>query len=152
MNPYKFEKPSLQGGFSFYFKSLNFTKNNNMAGIDKVKKVLDVVIGISNDTGKALEDGKFEGKEALAYLDDLMKIPNIVSDLPALKEQFKDIDASEREELIEYAKVQFDIPQDRIEAIVESSLLIAYKLIDIGFDVVELAKAIKNKPIDTEEL
>lgn len=115
-----------------------------MKGIETVKKAADILIGLANDIGKALEDGKFEAIEALQFTNELLLIPQVAQNWQELKSEIVDIDAVERAELIAYIKEKFDIPEDRIEAIAESALDLTLKGIDFGIGVYEFAKSLKQ--------
>ena len=94
-------------------------------GIKETKEAVAAFIGIGNALGKALEDGKIGLTDAPHFIAAAMKIPAGISGWKSIPAELGDLDDTERTEILEFAKSEFDIPQDKIEAIVEDALALA---------------------------
>jgi hypothetical protein len=110
-------------------------------GIDKLKKALGFILHLVNKVDELVEDEWQWLPDTVALLPSLIEIPGLIKDGKETWEQFKDLDADEREELIEYAKTEFDISDDEVEDIVEA----AFDLLDAAADLYERIKALKDE-------
>jgi hypothetical protein len=96
-------------------------------GIENIKNVLDFFFSFGNAFGRAMEDGKFQFlKEWPLFISTMVEIPPAIRSIPKFDDEIKDLDEQEYRELIEWAKGQFDIPQDEVEAQIEDTLGYAY--------------------------
>lgn len=103
-----------------------------MAGIQETKEVLKVAAEIGNGVGIALQDGKFELSELALFVGALIDLPNAIQGIQQVPVELKDLDETERLELLNYMRDQFDIPQDETEEAVEDHvefLLSLWKLV-----------------------
>ena len=88
-----------------------------MAGIKELKDVVKAAVSI----GEALADGIQIGD--LAALLDLPAAIDGISEVPA---ELEDLDPTERQELNDFIKSEFDIPDDELEAFIEDAITWAF--------------------------
>jgi len=100
-------------------------------GIEELKDVL--AFGI--DVGEALSDGI--GIEDISALFGLPEAIAGISNVPA---EIADLDEAERKELKEYVSTEFDIPDDKLEAVIEQSISVVVDL----YNLYTLFKAMKD--------
>ena len=91
-------------------------------GTENIKKALALVIKIGTDLAKGLEDKKLTLAEYIGLGIDLLDAPSVVKSWANIKVEVADLDSTEREELLEWIKNEFDIPDDKIEKQIEASL------------------------------
>jgi hypothetical protein len=113
-----------------------------MYGIENLKKLAHLGLGLGMQISTAFEDGKFTWKDAFGFVDELMEVPGVLKNWNAIKDELEDLDAAEREELHAYIIQEFDIPNDRIEHVVEFALGVGINAVGL----VDLVKSLKSKP------
>jgi hypothetical protein len=111
-------------------------------GTENLKKLIDFSLGLAEKLAEDLKDKKISIAELVGFLPELIQIPGIVKSFPDIAAEFKDLDATERQELVDYFAEKFDIPDDKIEAFVENALSQAVSLISL----VQQFKDLNNKP------
>lgn len=114
-----------------------------MAGVDNIKKVLSFVIGITKDIVKAQEDGKFSFKDLPLFVDDAFKIPAVIRAATEVYDEYVDLDAEESAALKEWAKGEFDWPDEKVEELIEAAFDTAIDAAQLVEDVLVLAAKIK---------
>lgn len=112
-----------------------------MLGTENLKKVLAFALGLGNELAKGFEDGKLSLVEGMGLADNLLAIPGLISARKEILAELKDLDAAERQELFDYVKQEFDLPDDRIEAIVEEALGLVENIVAIIYTFQQLKKA-----------
>lgn len=99
-------------------------------GIDNLKKFvhfgLDLAEQIAKTTGK-----KWNFLMALDFVDEVAAIPGVVKSWPAVLTEIKDLDDDERKQLHEYVQEEFDIPNERVEEVVEDSLVLVISMVNL---------------------
>lgn len=113
---------------------------DKLFGIENLKKGVKLALGFTEQTVTSLKDG-FQYTDLLSYLDELMEVPGVVKAWSQIIQEAKDLDADERKELAQYVADNFDIPDDKIEAVIEHSLQWLVETIALY----EQWKEIKNK-------
>lgn len=91
-------------------------------GIENLKKAAKFGIDLGEQLSSVLEDGKLKTIEMLSFLDELMQLPGVVNAAADIKNEVLELDEADRAELLDYVKSEFDIPNDRLEAMVEAGL------------------------------
>ncbi len=110
-------------------------------GVENIKKVLAAVLEGGNVAGKivAAKGSKWLAMANLMDLvDEVMALTTVKWDL--LDDEYKDMSASEKEDVMTFIKEKFDIPQNKVEAAIERSLSIAMKLEGIIKETIALVK------------
>lgn len=113
-----------------------------MFGVENLKKLIKFSCDFTEQITEALADGKFTWMESFGFIDEVMQLPGVVKSFPAIKQELSELSPEERQELYDYLKEEFDIPNDRLEAFIENSLSLAIAAIAL----VEQWKAIKTPP------
>jgi hypothetical protein len=95
-----------------------------MIGIENIKKAVSLVLTVGEDVAKGLADnGKLDLSEYIGIGIDLVGgVPGVVKNFKDIKAEFADLTAEEKNELIEFVKADFDIPQEEIEAKIEKAI------------------------------
>lgn len=102
-----------------------------MEGTKETKEMLSLVIAIGNGIGKSLGDGRLSISDLKNFIGVLDVSKDAVKGASKIPRELADLDAKEKAELIQFVKVKFDIPQDRIEQVVESALAAAINFGDL---------------------
>jgi len=90
-------------------------------GIENLKKLVHFGCAFMRQVFVSGSDG-WKWTDAFAFIDEVAEIPGVVKSLPAIKQELADLDIAERKELYDYIVEEFDIPNDRVEMVVEKSL------------------------------
>jgi hypothetical protein len=96
-----------------------------MLGIENVKKVVKFACDFTKEISSALSDGKFQWNEIFGFFDEIMAIPGVVKSFPDITKEISDLTTEEHAQLATYIQSEFDIPNDKVEAFIENSLLFA---------------------------
>lgn len=97
----------------------------NKLGIKNLKLFVAFVLGLQQEIREASKDG-FTFMDSLGLVDNVSKLPAIISNASNIHQEIIDLDEEERAELNFHIQEQFDIPNDQIELAIEES-------IDFGF-------------------
>lgn len=87
-------------------------------GTDHVKNGYLTICKFANQTLDTLKDGKFEPKEALLFIDELMLIPEFVNSWPQIIAEFNDIDPVENIEINNMVAAELKIDNARTEKVI----------------------------------
>ncbi len=99
-----------------------------MYGVENLKKAVGFGLNLTEQIEKAGRDG-FTWTDALGFIDEIFQIPGIIASGDEIGRELKDLSEAEKEELISYAVAEFDIPNDKVEAIVEDALKLAFTVV-----------------------
>lgn len=91
-------------------------------GIENLKFAAKLGIELGEQTSEVLEDGKLKALEMLSFIDELMQLPGIVNSAADIKNEVLELDAEDRAALNAYIQVEFDIPNEKLESIIEAGL------------------------------
>lgn len=98
-------------------------------GIEKLQRAVKAVIGLGMTVTNSLEDSKITGGEWVKISFDGIKLASALKDFGQIKDEVKDLDASEKDQIVELVKQEFDIPNDVAEAMVEEAFEILFKFV-----------------------
>lgn len=96
-----------------------------MAGIDNLKSLIKFILTATEEiaTIDTNKDHKVSFTEALASITQLgIRIPSLVSAIPNIKEEWKDLTREELDELVKWFSLEFDIPateNGKLEAVIK---------------------------------
>lgn len=93
-----------------------------MLGTKETQEMLDFVLGLGNALGKSLVDGKVGIGDVHNFVAPLMTAGNAFNNAVGIPAELRDLSAVEKEALLARVKQKFDLPDDKLEAIVENSL------------------------------
>jgi hypothetical protein len=99
-----------------------------MYGVENLKKAVGFGLNLTEQIEKAGRDG-FTWTDFLGFIDEIFQIPGIIANGDEIGRELKDLTEAEKEELISYAVAEFDIPNDKVEAIVEDALKLAFTVV-----------------------
>lgn len=99
-----------------------------MLGIEKLKTALAFALNLTEEIQKAGQDG-FTWTDAFGFVDDILKVPGLIASGDQILAELKDLTMEEKEELAAYLAAEFDIPNDRVEAMVEDALKLALTVV-----------------------
>lgn len=127
-------------------------------GVENIIRILDVVIEAGNVGGEIA----IIAKDPLAGIVDKLKPASKIldevyalfkTDFKAVIPEYKDIDSVELAQIYEHFRIKFDIPQDRVEEIVERAFAVLLRLEEDIKAVFALVAAIKglNAPAPVAE-
>ena len=108
-----------------------------MLGVENLKKALKFVFDF---TTQVAQTKKFNFWAIFGFIDDLVALGDIITKWKDIQAEFKDLDEAEKQEIYEYAKAEFDLPNDQVEAFIEDALQWAL----VTFALVERAKLLKK--------
>jgi len=91
-------------------------------GIEELKDV--VKSGL--DIGQALSDGVQIGD-----LTALLSLPAAITGISDVPAEIEDMDADEKVELFEFVQANFDIPNDRLEEVIEKAIIVVLDIYKI---------------------
>lgn len=116
-----------------------------MSDIKNIKLAVAFLVEAGNVADKIVSS---EG--TVAKFSQLMALSDEIFALVGLKiselgTEFKDLDQSEKDEIIAFVKEKLDISNDKVEGFIESACAIAVKLEGVIFEVVELVKSAKSQ-------
>ncbi len=109
----------------------------NKIGIENLKNAAKEIIEIGMTVAKATEDGKINFAEGVAIAWEAKDLVGVAKKWDEIKQEYRDLDSDEMEELKDYVENELDIANDKVEVVIEKSfgLLVAIN---------ELVIAIKN--------
>lgn len=98
-------------------------------GIKESKEVLGFVLALVEAGANSLADGRIGFTDMIHFFDAFRKLSDAVEDIGKVVDEMKDFDEAEKQELIAYAKAEFDLPSDMIEKYVEKGLTLGIELL-----------------------
>ena len=104
----------------------------------ETKELLSFAIEFVEAVLKSLEDGKINVSDIMNFRNVIPKIGPAISGADRIKDELMLLDSKQMSELSEFFKREFDIKDDRAEAIVES-------VIDLVIAFLSTAKKVKAK-------
>lgn len=94
-----------------------------MYGIEKLKEVGTDLAKFGMKIEEALEDKKLSWSESLGLgVFAVPKVVRYINDAEEIKNEFKDLDAAEMDELVEHISNELDLAADKVEAVLEAGL------------------------------
>ena len=99
-------------------------------GIEILKKAVKTGLNLGHQIVTAGEDG-FQWTDAFGFIDDVQAVAGVVKDGKEIVAELKDLTDEERTELYDYIQNEFDIPDDKIEGVIEDSLAISFSIVSL---------------------
>lgn len=104
----------------------------------ETKELIGLALKIANATGAALEDGKVDFVDIVKFTPVVGALASGLTGLEMIPSELSKMTEAEYKDLIEWAKAEFDIPQDRVEERVELAL-------DAGLKIAQLIMLFLDK-------
>jgi len=108
--------------------------------IESLKEAVDVAISFPMQAVKTIK-GKFKLWDLLAFADEAKNLIMVVNEKEEIIAELEDLTVPEIDELIQYAKERFDIPNDAAEVFIENGI----SWLRSTFNMIEQAKKLKKK-------
>jgi hypothetical protein len=99
-------------------------------GTENLKKVLLFAIKLSEKVDEITQDG-FQWQDAVSLFPNLVDAIGVVKLAKDAYVEFLDLDEDEKNDVLAYVKAEFDIADDKLEAVVESALLVVVNVADL---------------------
>lgn len=109
-------------------------------GIDKIKDVFTFLFGGYNCYEAVMADNKVNWKDLPHIVALIPSVVTVIGDAPEALDQGADLTPEEITELETWAKDEFDIPDDLLEAKIEEGLSICADIGKIGIRVGNFVK------------
>jgi hypothetical protein len=98
-------------------------------GTQNIKEALEFVFALAQGFEKAYsDDKKIDWLDAQYLVNSLYKMPNAIAGADQILPELKDLDEAEREDLLAFAKTEFDLTDDDLEAKIEQGLQLAVQI------------------------
>lgn len=107
-----------------------------MLGIQNLKNALKF---INDFTMQVAATKKFRFTSIFSFIDDLLALGGVISQWKNIVAEWKDLDEAEKNEIIQFVKDEFDIPNDEAEAFIED----AFQWLLSTISMVERARRLK---------
>jgi hypothetical protein len=91
-------------------------------GIENLKRVVLLGIELTKETERTLGNGKFNIFKSFNFVDEIKDFVEILPLFPTVKEEFKDLDESERTEIILFVRTKLSLENEWAEKLTESGL------------------------------
>ena len=101
-----------------------------LIGIDNLKKLIKFSCDLTKQIQTSTADG-WQWTDALSFVDDVAQVPGIAKSFKAIGQEIADLSETEREELKTYLQEEFDIPNDKLEVVLENSIMQAIALVNL---------------------
>ena len=114
-------------------------------GVDSIKSVLSFLAATGEAVELSLDDDKFNFADAPNFLKVLTTVMPAISNIKNLGAEVRDLDATERAELVAHFKDEFHLTNAVAEARVESAIDMAIKLAEVGFQAADFVSSLKGE-------
>lgn len=98
-------------------------------GIQETKEVLAFGFALGDAFAGALQDGDIDFADIVEFIPVLQKLGDAVSGLGNVPAELGDLSEVEYQELVDYVKEEFDLPNDKIEEYIEKGFAAGLKLV-----------------------
>lgn len=95
-----------------------------MEGIEKLKSLLAFPMSLHMAYDKAKSDGSINFQDAPLLLDPVMKLMPMLAAVGGVIPELKDLSDAEKDSLYAWAKANYDIADDQVEAKIEKGLAV----------------------------
>ena len=109
-----------------------------MSATENLKLALKFLFDVAKSAEVKLEDNKLSFPEAVALAYDARGIIELIKNRKLIGEEVVDVTADEYDELLEWAKEEFNLNNDEVEKLVEDLLDFVGKGVEIFWDIRDL--------------
>lgn len=99
-------------------------------GIENLKKAVKFSIDLVRQGIESGADG-WQWTDFFSFVDEFSQTPALVKSSKEILAELLDLDEADRAALNAYIQVEFDIPNDKVEAVIEHSLAIAFSIVSL---------------------
>lgn len=97
-------------------------------GIEETKELLEWGFAVQEAISGSLEDGKINLADAPRFFPALVKSAKGIGGINKVGAELLDLSPTEEVELLDFVRERFDLPDDRLELLIEDTL---YQLLEI---------------------
>ena len=94
-------------------------------------EMVSFVLELGNAIGASLEDGKIDWSDLMRFFGALKMAGPAIKGYENIPEEMKNLTPAMKEELKTYVSDKLDLPNDKIEFVVEAALKVAIDLISV---------------------
>jgi hypothetical protein len=102
-----------------------------MANIKETKELVSFGLSAGVAIAKALEDGKFGVIDVIKFLPVLKAAKEAFQGVDQIPAELLDLSDIEKDELVQMVKSDFDLPDDKVEAMIEAGFEVALSVLQI---------------------
>lgn len=99
-----------------------------MYGIDNLKKLIKFALDFTEQIATSTKDG-WQWTDSFSFIDEVAQIPGVIKSWDAIRKELGELSDDERKELNDWVAEDFDIEDDRVEAMIEHALQLAINAI-----------------------
>jgi len=99
-------------------------------GIENLKKAAKLLISFGQKIESTSKDG-FQAIELFSFLGEVSQVPDIISHKDDIVAEFKDLDATERAELVSYIETELVLENKKTEEIIEAGLALLISVLTL---------------------
>ena len=120
-----------------------------MAGIEETKDLAKFIVELAEGGAKALEDKKFSLSDIQHFVSAVGALPAAIAGIGQIPAELKDMDVLERQELVDFIKAEFDIPQDNVEEIAEAALDVCIDIFKLVMKIIAISEGPAEEATDS---
>jgi hypothetical protein len=109
-----------------------------MAGTNNLKSALKFLFDVAKSAEVKLEDGKISFPELVSLAIDSRGIIELIKNRKLLGDEITDVTSDEFDELVEWAKENFDVDNDEVEVLVDDLLDFIESGVKVFWDIKDL--------------
>lgn len=91
-------------------------------GLKETKEMVGFAMSLGNALGKSLADGEVSLNDLSNFIDPILEMPEAFNGAAEIPFEMGDFDELECQELNQFIKDKFDIPEESVEEVVECAL------------------------------
>ena len=114
-------------------------------GTEALRKVIDAIVALGDSYDNAMKDGKITWKDTFVLGKVLPEVIEVISVSSDVVDEIKDLDETEKKELVEYFRKEFDLDNEKAEEYVEKAISMISEYSNLGVEVVSLARGFLKK-------
>ena len=99
--------------------------------LKETKEALKFLLSFGNAVGASLADGRIGWADAFNFIGTLKTVQPAFAGASNIPAEIAAITEAQKEELKQFIKDEFDIPQDSLEPLIEKGLSVAVELTEI---------------------
>ncbi len=103
--------------------------------MNEIKEMLSFIFSLAEAIDKSVADGKISIADVPSFIDPIMKAQAAFMGLDKIKAEMQSMDEAKKAELMEWAKEEFDLENDRLEYMIENGLSIGMSLANLLFKI-----------------
>ena len=108
-------------------------------GTETIKKALSVGLNLAKGINIALaDDNKISFWETVGLVGKTFPLAEVINNRKALVAELRDLDETEKADLANWVKTQYDIPADKVENTVHKAIALFIQMLDFAMDMVEI--------------